>query len=392
MALSKREKNLAIITGVLVLPFAAWLVVGALGGSTKQLSAQQANLANEVNDAKKLIRRGHEAQERLDVWNRQSLPRDVEAAGSLYKIWLMKLCESKEYNARFQNTQVKPMKNQPVGDVGTCLSFNVSGTASLEQLVRWLYGFYSADYLHQIKGLTITPLEESKKLNLVIQIEAMVLNGATDADGKARLDALQEHAEEAIDEALLDKYCDTIGKRAIFSRYSPPPPVRTPDPPRMEQAPSRPLFDHGKFTRITGITEVDGRPAVWISLMTSGKEFRLFEGESFDVGPVRAKILDIQIQDRTITSEVEGKQYLLALGDNMRDAKEIASASPGDSSPSPGDSSAEMPPAVPSEHSPAPPAGPPGLPPEGAPDPPSDTPDSPDDTTPTVPSDASGEA
>ena len=196
MALSKREKNLAIITGVLVLPFAAWLVVGALGGSTKQLSAQQANLINQVNDAKKLIRRGHEAQERLDVWNRQSLPRDVEAAGSLYKIWLMKLCESKEYNARFQNTQVKPMKNQPVGDVGTCLSFNVSATASLEQLVRWLYGFYSADYLHQIKGLTITPLEESKKLNLVIQIEAMVLNGATDADGKARLNALQEHAEE----------------------------------------------------------------------------------------------------------------------------------------------------------------------------------------------------
>lgn len=383
MALSQRERTLAIATGVLVLPFAAWLVVGALGGSTKQLLAQQANLVNEINDAKKLIREGHEAQDRLDAWNRESLPQDVEAAGSLYKIWLMQLCESDEYKARFQNTQVKPMKSQPIGDVGTYLSFNVTGVASLEQLTRWLYGFYSADYLHQIKGLTITPLEESKKLNLVIQIEALALNGATDREGKPRRDALQELPDDRIDEKLLDKYCATIGERAIFSRYTPPPPVRPPDPPRVE--PSRPLFDHGKYTRITGITEVDGRPAVWISMMTSGKELRLFEGESFEVGPVQAKILEIQIQDRTIKSEVEGKQYLLALGDNMRDAKEISVASPSDTSPG---AAADVPVDSPS----ASPVAPPEAPAEGGADAPSERSESPVDSPSTAPLDEPGEA
>jgi len=330
MALSKREKNLAIVASVLVLPFAVWLVMGALGGSTTLLRAQKANLANEINDAKKLIRKGHEAQKCLDEWNRRSLPQDVKAAGSRYSIWLMELCESDQYDARFQNPQVKPLKSQPIGEAGTYLTFNVSGIASLEQLTRWLYGFYSAEYLHQIKALTITPLEESKKLNLVIQIEALALKGATDADGKPRVTALLALREDAMDKDLLDEYCQTIGNRAIFSRYSPPPPVREMPPPPVE--PSRPLFDHGKFTRVTGITEVDGRPAVWISMLTSGKDVRLFEGETFDVGPVKAKIVRIEIQGRTIMSEVEGKQYLLALGDNMRDAEEVPAASPSDAS------------------------------------------------------------
>lgn len=348
MALSKREKNLAIITGVLVLPFAVWLVMGALGGSSKQLLAQKANLDNKIDDAEDTIRKGRDAQKRLDEWNRRSLPRDVEAAGSRYKIWLMELSESDQYNARFQNTQVKPLKSQPIGEVGTYLSFNVSGVASLEQLTRWLYGFYSADYLQQIRALTITPIEESKKLNLVIQVEALALKGATDSEGKPRLDALQDLPEDAIDEELLDKYCETIGQRAIFSRYTPPPPERPPERPREE--PSRPLFDHGKFTRVTGITEVDGRPAVWIRLMTSGKDLRLFEGESFDVGPVKAKVVRIEIEGRTIMSEVDGKQYLLALGDNMREAKEIGAASPSDAAPDgPADVPEEAPADIPTD-------------------------------------------
>lgn len=378
MALSKREKNLAIITGVLVLPFAIWLVVGALGGSTKLLVAQQTNLVNKINDAKDVIRKGHEAQKRLDEWNRRSLPQDVEAAGSRYKIWLMELSESDQYKARFQNTQVKPLKNQPIGEVGTYLSFNVSGVASLEQLTRWLYGFYSADYLQQIKGLTITPIEESKKLNLVIQIEALALKGATDLEGKPRLDALRELPEDAIDEEVLDKYCEVIGQRAIFSRYTPPPPERPPESPKEEQ-PSRPLFDHGKFTRITGITEVDGRPAVWVRLMTSGKDLRLFEGESFDVGPVKAKVVRIEIEGRTVMSEVEGKQYLLALGDNMREAKEIGAASPSDAPlDAPADVPEETPADVPSD-----------TPTEAATETPSETPE---DAPAVMPSEAPADA
>jgi hypothetical protein len=321
MALSKREKNLAVAAGVLVFPFAVWLVVGALGGSTRQLRAQKATLVSDINEAKDVIRRGREAQKQLDEWNRKSLPQDVKLAGSSYKLWLMQLCESDRYKTKFQNTQFKPLNPKPLGEVGNQLAFTVSGMASLEQLTRWLYGFYTADYLHQIKGLTINPEDESKRLRVDITVEALALHGAADADGKPRSATLPEMREGAVDTEALDKYCSAIGGRAIFSRYAPPPPPRPPDPPRQEMSP--PLFDHGQYTEVTGITEVDGRPQVWIRSRTLGKEFRLFEGESFEVGPLRAKVINIQVRGRTVTSEVDGKQYLVALGESLRDAKEL---------------------------------------------------------------------
>ncbi len=324
MALSKREKNLSIAAGVLFIPFVIWLLIGIFGGSTSELKAQKDKLIEDINAAQKTIRKGREAQKRLDAWNKISLPEDVQAAASRYKVWLMELCDSDEYNAKFRNTQFKPSTPKPVGDVGAQLTVKVSGEASLEQLTRWLYGFYSADYLHQIKGVTINPEDESNKLRVDITVEALALKGAVGADDKPRKEALPELPEEPVDAELLGKYCDAIGGRAIFSRYSPPPPVRQPDPPPSRPVePARPLFDHGKFTEVTGITEIDGRPQVWIRSRTLGKEYRLFEGESFEVGPVRAKILDIQVAQRTITSEVDGKQYQIALGDNLRDAKEL---------------------------------------------------------------------
>lgn len=321
MALSKREKKLALITGLLAVPFAVWLLAGVFGGSTKQLRVQKAALVSDIDDAEEIVRRGRAAQKRLDEWNRKSLPQDVKLAGSRYQFWLMDLCESDRYRAKFQDTKFKPLNPKPIGEVGNQLAFTISGVASLEQLTRWLYGFYTADYLHQIKGLTVKPEEESKKLRVDITVEALALHGAADADGKAREATLPPVPEEAFDQEVLGKYCEMIGGRAIFSRYTPPPPDRPADPPKIAAGP--PLFDHGKYTEVTGITEVDGRPQVWIRSRTLGKEFRLFEGESFEVGPLQAKIVQIQVQRRTVTSEVDGKQYLVALGDSLRDAKEV---------------------------------------------------------------------
>ena len=320
MALSKREKNLTIAAGVLAVPFVIWLLIGIFGGSTSQLQAQKDKLVEDINAAQKTIRKGREAQKRLDGWNKISLPKDAQAAVSQYKLWLMEL--SDEYDTKF--TQFKPSNPKPIGNIGSLVTVKVSGEASLEQLTRWLYAFYSADYLHQIKGLTINPEDESKRLRVDITVEALALKGAVDAGDKPREEELPQLPEESIDKEILGKYCDTIGGRAIFSRYSPPPPARQPDPPPSRPVePARPLFDHGKFTEVTGITEIDGRPQVWIRSRTLGKEFRLFEGDSFEVGPVRAKILDIQVRQRTITSEVDGKQYLIALGENLREAKEL---------------------------------------------------------------------
>ena len=323
MAMSKRERNLAVLTGVLVVPFAIWMLIGVLGGSTKGLRAQKANLVNEINDAKDKIRRARDAEKKLEAWNLQSLPTDPEAASSRYQIWLLQLCESDRYNVRLHDTLVKPAYSRPFHEAGRRLTFTVRGQGSLDQLTRWLYGFYAADHLHRIKSLTVSPLDGSDRLSLDITVEALALNAAADAEGTLRATALAAVPEESFDRDLLEEYVQVITDRALFSPYQPPPPERPPDSPQPaeEPKPAAPLFDHGKYTFVTGITAVDGKPQVWLESRTSGKKLRLFEGDTFDVGPVEATIIDIR--DRSIESEVEGKRYTIALGENLREAQEI---------------------------------------------------------------------
>lgn len=319
MAMSKRERNLAIATGVLIVPFAIWMFAGVFGGSASKLRADRANLAKQVNDAKEKIRRSRDVERKLSGWNRQSLPADAEAASSRYQLWLLQLCASPRYDVGFRNTIVKPSYSRPIGEAGSRLTFTVRGEGSLRQLTRWLYGFYSADYLHRIKAITITPVSGSEKLGLDITVEALALATASDSAGKPRQTALEEPPADAIDAKVLDEYCAVIAGRAIFSPYTPPPPEKPPSPGGPPEAP--PIFDHGKYTFVTGITQVDGKPQVWIEARTSGQKYRLFEGDTFDIGPVQAKIL--HIHDRSVESEVGGKRYLVALGQNLREAKEI---------------------------------------------------------------------
>lgn len=319
MAISKREKNLAVATGALLVPVAIWMFAGVFGGSTKKLRADRANLAKQVNEAKETIRRSRDVERKLSAWNRQSLPADPEAASSRYQLWLLQLCASPRYDVGFRNTVVKPSYSRPLGEAGSRLTFTVRGEGSLRQLTRWLYGFYSADYLHRIKAITITPVSGSEKLGLDITVEALALATASDSAGKPRQTALEEPPADALDAKGLEEYCAVIAGRAIFSPYAPPPPETPRSPERPSAAP--PAFDHGKYTFVTGITQVDGKPQVWIEARTSGQKYRLFEGDTFDIGPVQAKIL--QIHDRSVESEVGGKRYLVALGQNLREAKEI---------------------------------------------------------------------
>jgi len=315
MAMKKREKMLAIATGVLLVPFVAWTLMGSLGGSVKQLRANRANLIDQIHQKQAIVERGKRAEKKLREWDRRSLPSDPQVASSLYQNWLLKLCEDESYGVGFEHTEVNPASTRPLGQTGQKLTFSVRGEGSLEQLTRWLHGFYSAGHLHRIRSLNITPMEGSNRLGLDISVEALALAGASDAHDAPRPHALSAEASQLA--ADLDEYRERIVGRAIFSPYQPPPPEPSPG----DSPPKPPLFDHGKYTFVTAIVEVDGRPQVWIVARTTGKKYRLFEGESFEVGSVKAKIL--RINHRSVESEVDGRRYEIALGDSLRDYREL---------------------------------------------------------------------
>jgi hypothetical protein len=116
----------------------------------------------------------------------------------------------------------------------------------------------------------------------------------------------------------LDAYREAIVARNVFAAYKPPPPVRAPDP---EPAPP-PQFDPCKFAYVSAIVRgFDGQPEAWVIARTSGQKFELRDGDTFEIGDVQAKMVQVNRRDAEI--EFDGKRWLVPLGDNLRDARPL---------------------------------------------------------------------
>jgi hypothetical protein len=317
MALKKSEKVLSISAGILLVPAAILGLMQVFGGSGANLRAQRTNLAKEVEEKREKVQRGIALQDRLAEWNRRALPADVDVARSKYQNWLTDLSN----RIGFEDRTVNPGSGRSVPGVYNRVSFIVSGQGTLKQLTQWLFEFYSAGHLQQIRSLTVTPVAASDRFDLTIAVDALSLPGAVDEAGQERRDLLVTEPSGRLADKL-EAFTASIVQRNVFRPYSPPPP---PAPPRVEAPPPPPppAFDHGRFTEITGIVEVNGRPQVWIFTRTTGKLLKLFEGDSFEVGATRGRIVHISIDPRNVESEVDGKRYLVAFGDTMADALEL---------------------------------------------------------------------
>ncbi len=340
MALAKREKVLAAITGALVLVSVIYLLVAGVG-SHGNLRADREKLANDIEDKKEkackaigllarwkndpsikaetmdlaLFRRHiRKTADRLAAWEAQALPSDKDEARLLYRSWLRETVD----RAEFRGVKFDPGESRTQRDIYTVFPVTVHCRATLEQLTRFLYDFYSAGHLHRISLLTIKP--DQGDLDLSISIEGLSLPGA---DRKDKLNA--GPAGRLAFEEFSD-YRDAIVERNLFAAYVPPRPVvkrrpRESRPPPPPPPPRPPAFDHTKYTVVTGITGVDGRRQAWIEVRTTGKKLQLFEGETFSAGPVTGTIRHIGQQNVEI--EVDGKQRLVGIGQSVADGAEL---------------------------------------------------------------------
>lgn len=334
--LKKREKLLAIVT-VVVLATAAiyWLL--SVGGGTTNLSVAELRRQCEAKrtelEKKQKLLRGQKADaEKLAAWEKIALPSRPEAARSGYQRWL----RDATAQAKFRTTDIFSSEGQPRKGIYTIYPFRVEGRATLDQLVRFLYEFYTAPHLHQVRRLSLTPLDGGKEFDLAITIEAVSLPTAD------REDRLASGKAQRLTVAGLDDYVRTIVRRrmegdrfvdaaGLFTPYSPPPPpvvARRDPPPRPEppkpEPPKPPPFDHAKYTFVTAIVQVDGRSQVWIDARTIGKQFKLHEGDSFVVGQSKGVVRRIGRYDVEI--ELDGMRRLLTAGASLKDSQAISAA------------------------------------------------------------------
>jgi len=307
MALRKREKILVGLTTLLVLAFVVRFLFSLFSGATGGLEETRDKLAHDVHHKKQAVSDGRKAEARLTAWQKRSLPADHEIARSLYQNWLSELVEQ----VGFHRSRVESGEGHTVQKAYYLLPFTIRGQATMEQLVRFLFQFYQAGHLHQIRHLSIKPVESvkgqenSNALELVITIETLSLPGAS------RPDKLSSEPGKELAVTALDNYSKVIVGRNLFSPYTasgkPPPTDATPPP-----------FDLTKFAYLTAVLDVGGRPQAWLISRTTDQTFKLSEGDEFTIGPLHGKVT--RIGNRKVELEIDGARYQVALGNNLHDS------------------------------------------------------------------------
>ncbi|MHC4177885.1 MAG: hypothetical protein ACYSWU_10280 [Planctomycetota bacterium] len=330
MALKKSEKILAGTTGALLAMFAGVFLFSGGGKSLSNLRADRESLNDDIERLTAEAHPGKKASEQLDRWRERSLPTDPEdpnVARREYGDWLLDLAAER---VKLGGAEITPFADQRHGGAYTVLPFKVEGRGTLDQLVRFLFEFERAGYLHNVRQWSSTPIKGSQELKLVFDIDAVSLPGAEQKDKlPVGLPSRLEHAD-------LDEYLKTIvprqmeGERfapagGLFASYAPKPPDRPegnggPSPP-----PSGPEgVDPSSLTHVSSIRMEDGVPKVWFFIRTEGRKIELHEGDPFEVGKMRGTIARIRIDELDVEIKLDGgERQLVAFGKFLSEGVEL---------------------------------------------------------------------
>jgi len=313
MKMQRRERILAYAAGGLLVAAVGWfLLLGGDGRTKAQLEVECTRLTGDVEAKQNLLEAAARDAKRLAEWRRRSLPSDRTIARSDYQNWLRGLANQFHFHPlKFESKEMESRH-----DMFTRMSFTVGGHLTLADLTQFLYKFYSAGHLHQIRRLNMKPVEHSAELDVNLTVEAMSLSNA---DSK---DQLSKEPGRGLRLTKLDNYGKPIVKRNLFAPYTPPPPpVVAHVGDKKPKKPEAPV-DTAQFTFVTGFTEVDGLRQVWIQDRMANKAWTLKEGEAFKVGELRGKVRKIS-STREVMLEFDGHRRLLQYGDNLRGGVEV---------------------------------------------------------------------
>jgi len=288
--MQKREKILAGVVGIALAAFGGKALFDRMLQSPLQARHDKIErLEKEIAKKEQILSRARDATRQLETWEAQSLPADAARARSAYQNWLLELVAGAELSR--PHVDSGEIVSKP--GVYEKIPFTVRGRGTLEQLTRFLHSFYSADHLHQIQRLGITPIPNTNELELSLAIEALVLPGAT------RQEQLSKNPAKRLVGPAREDY-EPILARNLFGDGG------------------SSAFDAADFAFLTAILDSNGLPEAWLTLRTTGEVLKLRQGDSFEVGQFRGNVAEILDQDIVVNSDDE--RWLITLGENLSQA------------------------------------------------------------------------
>ncbi len=286
-----REKILVALFVLLLLVFGGDRVVSYLQGPLQARRSTAERLANEIEKRAARLAQARKAAKELASWEQRSLPSDPVAARSAYQAWLLDLVNRLE----LVNPNVSSGEPALRGGMYYTVNFSLQAAGTLEQWTQFLFEFYRAGYLHQIRSIGFTPVGKKGQIILSLAIEALALPGADRSDGLP---------EETSDRLAFEKLEDyrVIAERNLFG------PGGSVDP-----------TDHAY---LTAINHVNGQPEAWFTLRTETDPDRSLlkvrVGTPLKVGQFHATVVEIDRED--VILEAAGQRWILAIGESLAQA------------------------------------------------------------------------
>ncbi len=211
--MNKREKILAAMVGLLILVGGVLYATSYVSQTMANKNSQILNLETQIDQKQLAIRQSITAAERMTLYERRSLPPDLERARSLYQTWLLKVVT----DVGLSEPNVNVVSSQSHRGLYNQLGFTVSGRGDIRQLTRLLYSFYEADYLHRIRRLHVRRIQGSRQLDIGLAIDAVSLPTAT------HMDSLSEFPSGRLAHGSLQDYYDVILARNLKGPPNNPP-------------------------------------------------------------------------------------------------------------------------------------------------------------------------
>ena len=292
---TRREKNLAIAVA------GAGVLWGLMRGVESYRTAVDANeytamrAANARDDAEFAVQRGERAKRRLIDWGKRSLPADPDLAKSLYQDWVRSQLAAAGLSELQVTDKTLTRRNAQFRE----LSIEAKAAGTVEQLVDFLYKFYTAPHLHRISAASITPSDNGAKLALVLTIDALALPDTT------QIKELAKEGEQKLPRPV-EEFKTSLAGRNVFKPQTPG------------------AGDSGAAASavVTAImSDGAGGWHLWIHTDEPAKTHKYQKGDRVEFGKFNGKIVELDAR-HVVIETAEGKVQVM-LGQNLGEAKKV---------------------------------------------------------------------
>jgi hypothetical protein len=309
--MSQRERLLAAAVALIVMLWGATVGWDRYQATFTNNQNQQITIEQELSEARIAAAQGLQAESMLRGWQQQSLPKNLDIAKTLYQDWLRQELVDAGLIVREVNENSLRGTRQYFRQV----TYSVNAQGSLEELAKFLYGFYQSNHLHRISAATLTPTTTRRSLTVSLTIDALSLSDCP------RNDELAEGSSESFAEPL-EEIRDEIVSRNVFIAYEPPEEEK-PVEQVVEKPDDTPAEEATAFVTSLNQGEEGWQMAVRMSDSGSVKYFRV--GDEISIGRFSGLVEEID-RRRVIVTQDE-KRLVIFGGQNLGQAIELSDPS-----------------------------------------------------------------